>query len=448
MSGRMAQIPAWVQSHRMAFAGVVVMGVKASGALLTLLVFTFAARAMTADDFGRLAIWFNMLGFLGIAATFGQDTLVARSFGEYAGKGDYRLAWGAYRYGWRMTIISAIVFAVGVVILGPFFFPSVARTAFLAAAMFLLTQTSLHYSSHATRVAVNFVVSEVNREITWRVVLLVVVIWSILHQGLTPTEFFAASAVGQLLSLAAQLTFTRGTYLRSPAVGQLSDEVKPEWAARAHSMWLSAAVEAASLYFDVMLIGYFASPAVAGDYFAATRIANIFQLVSGGVATYSFTHASNLYFSGQIEKLQDMLRSLALAVSMIITPLFMLIILFGDTILTIFGARYATVYPTLAMLSAGAFVMALSGTPSVLLLTTGHEQLYSRVITVSAVLRMALTSMLAVTFGPFGAACGWAIVNAPLTISLALICRAKLGVDPSIVSIFRGARPASTETVA
>ena len=110
MRGRVKALVLWLGSHRTAVSAVFAMGIKASGALLTLTIFTLAARAMSADEFGRLAIWFNALSFLAVAAVFGQDTLISRSFGEYAGRGDYAQAWGAYRFGWRMTLLSVMVF--------------------------------------------------------------------------------------------------------------------------------------------------------------------------------------------------------------------------------------------------------------------------------------------------------------------------------------------------
>lgn len=421
-------------AHRTAVGAILAMGIKAGGALLTLIVFTLAARAMTADEFGRLAIWFNAVSLLAVGAVFGQDTLIARSFGEYAGKGDYEQAWGAYRFGWKMTIASAIVFLAGMLLLAPFLFPGLARTSLLAAAFFLLTQTFLHYSSHSTRVAVNFVVSETNRELFWRILLLTVVVWAVLRQGLTPAEFFIAAGVGQLLSLVAQLWFMRRAYLGHP-VETLTQADSKTWFSRGISMWISAVVEAAGLYFDVILIGYVATPAVAGEYFVAARIAAIFLMVQTGLNTYTYAHSSQLYFSGQIDRLQDMLRSLVVVSTALVAPCLLLIYVFGAEILTIFGDRYSVVYPTLVVLATACFIMSTCGSSSVVLLTTGHEKLYSRVITAATAGRVALSAILAWRFGAFGAACGWALVNAPLAAALVAICRRVCGVDTSIFSV-------------
>jgi O-antigen/teichoic acid export membrane protein len=435
MSRFVAPLVKLVQSQRTALAAVLAMVIKAGGALLTIAVFTLAARAMSAHDFGELAVWFNAMLFLAVAATFGQDTLIARNWGEYEGKGAHEAARGAYRFGWRATAISGVVFAGAIVVLGPFANATIAPAALYAGASFMFTQTLLHYSSHSSRVIAGFVLSEVNRELTWRLVLLLVVVWSILHRGLTPAQFFAAGAAGMVLSLAVQLRGVRRRFLSEPV--ERADEAHGgEWLRRGRAMWLSAIVEATSQYADVMLIGYFASPAAAGDYFVAARIANIFLMVTTGLNTYSFTHSANLFFSGRIERLQDILRSVVTAAVAFVLPAYLVIVFFGQTILTIFGARYASVYPTLVVLASGAFAMSLCGSASVILLTTGHERLYSRVLTAAMLARLILTAALAWGFGALGAACAWTLVNAPLAILLALICRKVCGVDPSIGGLF------------
>ncbi len=401
---------------------------------MTLAVFTLAARAMTAEEFGRLAIWFNAIGFLAVAAVFGQDTLIARSFGEYAGRNDYARAWGAYRFGWVLTLLTGAVFVVAMVVFAPLLFSGVPQPTLLAGAFFLLTQTVLHYSSHSTRAVAGLVVSEISRELIWRGLLLVVIIRSVFQQDLTLAGFFVAAGVGQILSFGFACVSVRRVY-RTYDEKAANYADRREWLARSFPMWQSAVLEAASMYFDVVLIGYVASPAAAGDYFAAARIANVFLMALSGLNTVTITRSASLYFSGQLTTLQEMLRSIALLSIGMLAPLLLLIYVFGSGLLTIFGARYASDYPTLVILSTGGFLMSASGSASVLLLTTGHEKLYSRVIGFATIARVALTALLAWLFGAPGAACGWALVNAPLFMLLSAICRRKIGVDPSVLSL-------------
>jgi O-antigen/teichoic acid export membrane protein len=439
MSPRSNAILDLLRGQRAAVASVFAMSIKAAGALLTIAVFTLAARALSADEFGQLAIWFNALSLLAVAAVFGQDTLIARSWGEYSGRGEHDVARRAYRFGWQVTILSGGVFALGLLVLAFLGHFKLAPAAVFAGAAFLFAQTVLHFSSHASRVQVGFVISEVNRELTWRLVLLFAVAWAAFHQGFSLARFFVAGAAGMVLSVIFQTIAVRRKLAREPVA--LRREANPSaWLSRAHAMWLSAIVEATSQYADVMLIGYFASPAAAGDYFVAARLANIFLMVSTGLHTYSMTHSANLFFSNQTSRLQDILRSLAIVSLAFLLPSVVILLVAGEPILTIFGARYAAAYPVLIVLTLASFVRSLCGPAPGILLTTGHEHLYSWVVILATAARMALTAALATKFGAFGAAWAWAIGNVPLAVGLAILCRLVCEVDPSVAAIFTRSR--------
>ncbi len=238
-----------------------------------------------------------------------------------------------------------------------------------------------------------------------------------------------------ILSIIFQSLAVRRKFLRGPSVDAVEMD-SPAWYSRARAMWLSAIVEAMSQYADVMLIGYFASPAIAGDYFVAARIANFFLMVTSGLHTYSVSHSANLYFSNQIRKLQEILRSLAIVSLAFLLPAAVVILVAGAPILTIFGERYAAVYPTLLVLTLASFTRSLCGPAPGILLTTGREHLYSCIVITATAARMILTAALAAKWGAFGAAIGWAIGNVPLSIGLAVICRKVCGLDPSVAAIF------------
>ncbi len=441
MNDVMNSIIAFIRAQRTRAAAIVALFIKGMGALLTIAIFTLAARAMSPDEFGQLAIWFNAMSFLAVAAVFGQETLIARSWGEYSGRGEHHIARGAYSFGWRTTIVSGAIFVVAVLVIAPLTTIKVGSATLLAGCAFLFAQTLLHYLSHSSRVIAGFVVSETNRELTWRGVVLLVVTWAVLRDGLSPTAFFWAGAAGMALSILVQSMAVRRDFAVKPFL-ERRERDRAAWFARSRSMWLSAIVEAASQYADVMLIGYFTSPAVAGGYFVTARVANIFSMVTTGLNTYTVTHCANLYFSDQIQKLQDIMRSVSTTSLAFLLPALLAIVVFGKTILSIFGERYIADYPTLVVLSAACFAVSLCGSSSGVLLTTGHEALYARVITVATATRLVLTAILAARFGAIGAACGFALINVPLAVGLAVICRSVRGVDPSIVSVFTRWRPA------
>ena len=186
---------------RQAMAGAILaLAIKGGGAVLMIVVFTIAARTMSAHAFGEIAVWFNALSCLAVAAVFGQENLIVRSWAEYANRSQFGLMAGAYRFGW-MTSAAATLFACVALIIGAQFISKPLPLPALGAAVaFLTAQAMLHYSSHSCRTIHGFRVSEFNRELTWRLVLLLVVALH-LHGDLTLATFFSAAAFGMCLSM-------------------------------------------------------------------------------------------------------------------------------------------------------------------------------------------------------------------------------------------------------
>lgn len=420
--------------RRRALTGsVAALTIKAGGATLSLAIFTIAARTMGAQQFGTLAIWYNALSFMAVAAVFGQETLIVRSWGEYTGSAQYGLARGAYVFGWRTTLISAALWGGAVWTAAMFRGAGVPLSSVAAACAFLVAQTLLHYSSHSCRSIAGFLASESNRELTWRIVLLAAAL-SAVSTGMTLTEFFGAAAAGATLSIAIQSAIVRQRFPAAALAARAQMQPRA-WLERSRAMWLSAMVEAASQYAEVVLLGWITSPMVAGQYFVAARIANVFLMLGAGLHTYSISHAANLFFAGEKEALQRLVRSVMTVAAAIMTPLLCVVALFAPRILLIFGPRYAEGAGTVLILSTGCFLVSMTGPSPGLLLITGFEKAYSRILVAALVLRFTLILILAQRFGALGAACGWALANVPVSIGLAFLCRSTCGVDPSVLSI-------------
>lgn len=429
--------------RRRAMAGsLATLALKVGGTGLMIGIFLLAARSMSPQGFGQLAISFNALSFLAVLAVFGQDVLVVRSWGEYASTEAHGLALGAFKFGWTVVIGAAfsfgvLTFAVGV--LNPYhrFTPLEAA----AGAAFLAMQILLLFTTQTTRVVVDFVAAEANREITWRLVLLPVVVAG-LWTGLTPTAFYGAAAAGLALAVALQVSALNRRF-PAPIRAARSEMRRREWVGRAGSMWTSAMLEAAAQYAEVLLLGLLVSPATAGLYFIAARMANVFAMMSGGLHSYTVTYASNLYHAGQMSALQALFRSVMTMALLIAAPLIALVAVFGGPILDVFGRHYADGYWVLLVLSAGSFTAAMAGPSNGLLLVTGHEKLYSRVLFVALLIRVGLITWAAPRFGALGVAGAWTLVNGPVAIGIALATRRLTGIDPSVLCI--NGRPAPAE---
>jgi O-antigen/teichoic acid export membrane protein len=433
-----ARLRSFIAAHQAMAGAVLALAIKGGGAILMIVVFTLAARTVSTAAFGDIAVWFNVLSCLAVAAVFGQENLIVRSWAEYDNTRQFGLMAGAYRFGWLTSAAATMFACLALVVANHFLSAPLPPAALGAAIAFLTAQSMLHYSSHSCRTIHGFRMSEFNRELTWRLVLLFAVGLH-LHGDLTLTTFFGAAAAGMCLSIAIQ---TMATFRRFPAevAAARRQFATREWFARARSMCLSASVEAMGQYAEVILLGFLVAPAAAATYFIAARIANIFAMISSGLNTYTVTQISTLHFSGQTEGLQHVLRSVMSVVFVLVTPLFILLVIAAAPILTIFGPSYESGYVPLLVLATASFTITLCGPASGILMMTGGERLWSRIAILSLALRVALMLVLAPRYGAVGAALGWAVVNAPVAIFVSLLCRRRCGVDPSALSILPSLR--------
>ena len=423
------RLSAFITARRAVTGSVAALAIKASGAVLMMLVFLLAARNLSPADFGRLAITFNLASFLAVVAVLGQDTLIMRSWSEYTGAGRLGLARGAFWFGWCVSLAGAGGAAVLVFIAGPMVDARLGSAELVAVAAFVCGQVALHYSSHASRTIGGYVVSETNRELTSRLVLLGAV--GAAAQALTLPSFFWAAAAGMVLAVAAQSAALLRGFPR--AVRAAAIETSPAlWFARARAMSMSASIEAASQYVEVVLLGLLTTPAIAGAYFVAARLANLFPMLATGLHTYSISHMTRLFYAGETGALQHILRSVMGVALLLTAPLLLGVILLGGPLLSIFGPAYAAQYPILLVLAVASFCVSMCGPAPGLLLTTGEERLYSRIVFGALVARVALLALLAPRYGGLGAAASWAVVNTPVAIALVVLCRARCGIDPSV----------------
>jgi len=412
------------------------LAIKGGGAILMIVVFLLAARAMPAAAFGEIAIWFNVLSCLAVAAVFGQENLIVRSWAEYAAGGRFGLMAGAYRFGWLASAAATLLACVGLVVANRWIGAPLPAPALGAAIAFLAAQAMLHYSSHSCRTIHGFRVSELNRELTWRLALLFVIALH-LHGDLTLATFFAAAAAGMTLSIAIQLRATAKRFPVEVAAARAQFATR-EWLGRGGRMCLSASVEAMGQYAEVVLLGFLVAPAEAATYFIAARIANVFAMISTGLNTYTVTHAGALHFAGETEGLQHILRSVMTVVVCLGAPLLLILVLAAAPILSVFGPSYAAGHAPLVVLATASFVITLCGPAPGILVVTGEEGLWSRIAILSLALRVLLILCLAPRYGATGAAIAWAMVNAPVMIGVSLLCRRRCGVDASALSILPG----------
>jgi O-antigen/teichoic acid export membrane protein len=408
--------------------------VKLGGSSLNIVMFTIAARIIGPAEFGQFAIWFNLVSFLAIIALCGQETLIVRSWNEYTHQHRYDLARGAILFGLVVCVSAALFWAVCVAAGSSLTGWASSPGLVAAACLFLIAQAMACFSSNLARTVVGFLPGEGLRE-AWRFVVIVgALLLALGHFQITMTTLFVLCIAGVSLMMLIQCVAVRRS-LPPQIYGIAATTDVPAWIKRSLPMWAAAFLDASSQYLDVVLLGLLLSPVAAGGYFVAARLANVFAMIAGGMANYSATPIASLFFTGDHPELQRSLKMVSLAVATLVVAGLAVVFAGGDFLLMIFGKSYADQHGILIVLSIGSAVAALGGPAMYVLLLTGHEALYSRVVVIGLVLRVIALVVLVPRFGAIAAAFSWTACLIGTTIALNAVCRRFVGIDPSVLTL-------------
>jgi O-antigen/teichoic acid export membrane protein len=415
---------------------VLSLAMKVSGSVAALVMFALAARSMAVADFGLLVIAFNAVSFLAVLAVLGQDTLILRSWGEFFERAP-GMARGAVLFGLRVTIVGALVAVGGFAVWAGAIDGRLATADLVAVAAFLFTQTLLHYASSLTRAVRGVFHSEPNRELTWRLPVVVSVGWALFSGGETSiASFFAVAAAGQVAALLFQ-SIAIGNGLPATIRGARAEYAGGDWTRRSAAMTTAAMAEAANQYADVVLIGALAGPVASAGYFVAARIASVFPMLTSGLHNYSASRIAELYYGGRAHELQRLLARVMILALTLVAVLMGLIAVVGPWLLSLFGAQYRDEYAILMLLAGVSAFTTLMGPGSMMMLTMGHERLYLKLVVGALAVRIAALVALVPSFGILGAAIAVGIAIVPFTGLVAWLCARDTGVDPSALSIVK-----------
>jgi O-antigen/teichoic acid export membrane protein len=193
------------------------------------------------------------------------------------------------------------------------------------------------------------------------------------------------------------------------------------------------------------MVGFFLGPTTAAFFFVATRITNVFGMISSSITGYATTRISGLFHGDAKDELQIVLRSLSIISGALAAAVFIIIVLGGKLLLWIFGPVYVSAYPALLVLAVGASAGALAGPVSYLLLLTGNEGAYPRIMACGLLARVVLIAILGSSLGLIGAAMAWSASAIGVALALVIACRGRTGVDPSVLSVLTRMRSVGPE---
>jgi O-antigen/teichoic acid export membrane protein len=398
-----------------------------------------AARVLDTEAFGVFSILFAAAGLFCIVATFGQQVSIMRWWNEYTAANDPATLKGVLRFSAATVLAGCAIIAAGF-----YFWAASTHTLLLAAAvtLYMVSQATVLTSSHLVRTAIGVGAGDGYGNLLVSVPALIYLAAVLVAGGTAEasTVFFlfaAGAATATTLHFVFLRRKIRALYPNFASVKPRYDTA--DWRGRSFKLWISNGLEAANQYLDVLIIGYLMSPAVAGAYFVTTRLANAFATASDTMHMFSTRHIPDLYYRGEFKQLNSLLNSVAGITLAVIAAGMVVILAGGQYFLMIFNDAYVPYYPALAVLCFGTAAVAAAGPSGSILMLTGHEGRYLKIIALTVLIRAVGFFALIPAFGIMGAVSATTISFVFMMAMLRYQSKTLTGLDGSVLRLL-GAR--------
>lgn len=179
---------------------------------------------------------------------------------------------------------------------------------------------------------------------------------------------------------------------------------------------------------DILMLGWLSDTSKVGLYTVATRlvlfVAFFLQITNAAISPKIATFFANK----QLEEMNTMVKKVTFLLIIIgfVSTLFFLI--FGKSILGLWGNEFSAAYICLIILCFGQFINISTGCSGVLLIMCGHEKVFSYISGFFLLLNIGLNYFLIIRYHEIGAAIATTITIVGENITRVIVAKRKTGV--------------------
>ena len=155
---------------------------------------------------------------------------------------------------------------------------------------------------------------------------------------------------------------------------------------------------------DVILLSKFSSFEMVAFYSVAIKLTTIISLVLASVNTVYSPTFSELFNSNKLESLRNTIKRSTRLIFVLTSPAILIVFIFADFILNLFGPDYTVAKSALYVLLLGQAVNALCGSVGVYMNMTNKQNVLQKILLVAFALNVALNLLLIPEYGILGAA--------------------------------------------
>ena len=407
----------------------IVLAAKGGGIVLGGMVFAYAirlligillARFLGAEQFGLYSLAYSAVEMAVGLSALGLGRALLRYVPMFAGRGDTAGLWGVLQVGLGLTAAASLLVGVGLYVLATpiaellFEEPRLVPLLRLGSLMipFMALGSAL---AAATRGFNKMQYTVIGKDISQPMIKLVLLLGLMLAVGLNATNALAAHAVAVAIVFAMLLYFLNRLFpLRRP--WQAGRRSPREMLRFSLPVYGTSLIRQFGGNIQTFLLGAFHAVTTVGVFTVASRVNMIGHMFQMSIATTSAPIISGLFDQGKHGQLARFYQTMTKWIFTVNLPLFLIMQLFPEAILSIFGREFVGGALALSILAWGNLVDAGTGICGEVLDMTGRTglKLFNGIAAFG--LLIGLNLLLTPRWGLLGAATAAAIAKSVLNL--------------------------------
>lgn len=409
---------------------------RIGGVALAFMTQVFLARVMGAAEFGIYSYAWSWAALLTIPALLGLNTAVLRYIPEYTAKDDGPRLFGVVRASQALVLgVGVVVAAIGgavVFLLGDFVPAYYVVPLYIALASIPLWAL-LNQQCALSRAFGWVALASFPRNIAAP---------SLLIAGVAILLAAGGEANGvTVLGVAAASFFIIVPLHRMRLrrrIGAALPAAKPRyetgvWLRVAFPLFLLSGFQIVLDRSDLIMLGMFLAPEDVALYQAAVKTSAVVAVMLAMLNFLGAPRIAKLHAEGRHRDLQKLVTGI---VGWVFWPSLLaalIAILFGGSILKLFGPEFEGGALALAILAMGKLVHASTGPVGYLMALTGHQNASAKVFGTCAAINIALNLLLIPEFGLVGAAVATSLTLVLWNLWLLILVRRRLGIHSFVI---------------
>jgi O-antigen/teichoic acid export membrane protein len=365
------------------------------------------ARLYGAEAMGILAIVISVIGIVTVFSVMGTGVSILRMIPEHLVQHSPSSAFRVYRKtqylvaGVSVVIGVMLYFLSGQIADGVFKKPEM-QGVIAVASMFVVFCAILQLNQQAVRglkLIRTFSLLQLLPSVCFVLFLVVGLKWESLH-----VPAYAQLAAWGVSGILGVIVMDRAFRRRMKKTDKICEVPVRSILSLSLPMLATSAMQIVIGQTGVIVLGMYKSAEEVGYYALAVRLATLTSFVLNAINTMSAPAFSELFSQGQTGELLRIARKSTQLIVWTTSPILIVLLVFGQSILALFRPEFAVAYPALAILVIGQFIHSISGSTGLFMSMTGHQNSLRNIMTIAAAINVVLTFALTPHLGLIGPA--------------------------------------------